>query len=91
MELGNRLLLLITGKTEKNILHVGTWNVRTLKQTGKLHLLIKELGHQHIDVTGLSEVRWAGVVRSFFSGAQWGRHGVAVFYEGQSKEQPHRT
>ena len=47
-------------KTEKNILHVGTWNVRTLKQTGKLHLLIRGLEHQNLDVAGLSEVRWAG-------------------------------
>ena len=41
MELNNRLLLLTTGKTEEKTLHVGTWNVRTLKQTGKLHLIIK--------------------------------------------------
>ena len=44
-------------KNRKNILHVGTWTVRTLKQTDKLHLLIKELEHQKLDVTGLSEVR----------------------------------
>ena len=80
-------------KNRKNILHVGTWNVRTLKQTGKLHLLIKELEHQNLDVTGLSEVRWAGeghftyIDNStvIFSGAQGGRNGVAVILRGKAR------
>ena len=80
-------------KNRKNILHVGTRNVRTLKQTGKLHLLIKELEHQKLDVTGLSEVRWAGeghftsIDNStvIFSGAQGGRNGVAVILRGKAR------
>ena len=80
-------------KNRKNILHVGTWNVRTLKQTGKLHLLIKELEHQNLDVTGLAEVRWAGeghftsIDNStvIFSGAQGGRNGVAVILRGKAR------
>ena len=62
-------------------------------QTGKLHLLTKELEHQNLDVTGLSEVRWAGeghftyIDNStvIFSGAQGGRNGVAVILRGKAR------
>ena len=39
---------------------VGTWNVQTLWQTGKLQMLEKELERIRYDVIGLSEVRWTG-------------------------------
>ena len=39
---------------------VGTWNVRTLFQTGKLELMKRELSRMHYDIVGISEVRWTG-------------------------------
>ena len=45
-------------KTKKCIIKMGTWNVRTLLKTGKLHLLLKELEANDVDIVGLSEIRW---------------------------------
>ena len=39
---------------------VGTWNVRTLWQTGKLELMKRELSRMRYDIVGISEVRWTG-------------------------------
>lgn len=45
-------------KTKKKLLKVGTWNVRTLYQAGKLDNVIKEMDHMKIDILGLCETRW---------------------------------
>ena len=37
-------------KTQGKILNIGTWNVRTLYQPGKLDNLIQELNHMIIDI-----------------------------------------
>ncbi|XKL65782.1 hypothetical protein PGB90_009202 [Kerria lacca] len=37
---------------------VGTWNVRTLNEIGKLEHLKKEMKRMSLDVIGISEVRW---------------------------------
>ena len=42
------------------VLNCGTWNVRTLKETGKLHLLLSEAGRVNCDILGVAEIRWAG-------------------------------
>lgn len=39
---------------------IGTWNVRTLHQCGKMKELEHELKRYHWDIVGLSEVRWTG-------------------------------
>ena len=72
-------------KKKKNVLRIGTWNVRTLKKAGKLHLVIHELEDVNVDITGLSEIRWTGEghFRSgdstvIFSGGINGQGGVAV-------------
>ena len=44
----------------ESIIKIGTWNVRTLRKAGKLHLLLKELEANDVDIAGLSEVRWQG-------------------------------
>ena len=38
----------------------GTWNVRTLRELGKLALLLKEMERLKLDVFGLCETRWSG-------------------------------
>ena len=39
---------------------VGTWNVRTMYETGKTAQVIKEMQRYKLNILGLSEVRWAG-------------------------------
>ena len=63
----------------KQLLNVGTWNVRTLLEMGKLHLLIDELDYLKCGITGLAEVRWAG------KGSFRTRKEYSVFYSGNEK------
>ena len=39
---------------------VGTWNVRTLLQTGSLEILLRELDRCKVSLVGISEMRWSG-------------------------------
>ncbi|RCN43483.1 hypothetical protein ANCCAN_10545 [Ancylostoma caninum] len=41
----------------KNIMRIGTWNVRTLNQTKRLAQLFQEFDSYRLDIFGLSEVR----------------------------------
>uniref|UniRef100_A0A8D9EV91 Craniofacial development protein 2 n=1 Tax=Cacopsylla melanoneura TaxID=428564 RepID=A0A8D9EV91_9HEMI len=41
-------------------IRVGTWNVTTLSQAGKLHNAILEMTRMKIDVLGICEMRWPG-------------------------------
>src|SRR5215475_7557859 len=53
----DRRRMRVTGKQK---LVVGTWNVRSLWQTGKYQLLIHEMECFRYDILGLCEVRWTG-------------------------------
>ena len=44
----------------KNTTFIGTWNVRTLNQTGRLAQLLREFDNYRLDILGISEVRWIG-------------------------------
>ena len=70
-------------KTARRGLRIGTWNVRTLNQLGKLENLHKEAKSLNIDILGLSETRYIGegVVRLdgytyIYSGGEEHQHGV---------------
>jgi len=41
-------------------LRLGTWNIRSMLQLGKVQLLGDEMMRQGVDICGLSEVRWNG-------------------------------
>ncbi|KAI5692524.1 hypothetical protein M8J77_008381, partial [Diaphorina citri] len=67
----------------KNTRRIGTWNVNTLLQTGKLENLKLEMKRQNIDILGISEMRWQGAgdfwsddVRVIYSGTEEGRTGM---------------
>jgi len=47
-----------SNKKKKNI-NSGTWNVRTMKQMGKLQLLLQELNEYQMNIIGLCEMRWS--------------------------------
>jgi len=39
---------------------IGTWNVRSMNQ-GKLEVVKQEMARVHIDILGISELKWTGV------------------------------
>jgi hypothetical protein len=64
---------------------IGTWNIRTLNQGGKLENLKKEMQKNTVTVLGVSEVRWKGQgeIRSgdytvYYSGGDRAVRGVAI-------------
>ena len=70
-------------KTGRGGLRLGTWNVRTLNQLGKIENLVKEAKSLNTDVLGIAESRYTGegTVRldgySFiYSGGSEHQHGV---------------
>ena len=70
-------------KSGKNGLKIGTWNVRTLNQFGKIENLKQEAEHLDIDILGISETRYKeeGTVRLdgytfIYSGGNEHQHGV---------------
>ena len=62
---------------------VGTWNVRTLYQCGKLEELTHELKRYKWDVLGLAEVRWTGF------GETTTDEGHKIWYCGEEKHHQH--
>lgn len=70
-------------KTAKNCLKIGTWNVRTLYQLGKLDNLTKEAKDMDMEIMGIAEHRWTeeGNIRGeeyhfIYSGGKEHQHGV---------------
>lgn len=71
----------------KSDLKMGTWNVQSLYQSGKIHNTIKEMKRLEISILGISEMRWPGAGRCvvddytvYYSGedTQYHRNGVAI-------------
>ena len=44
--------------SNRNKIKVGTWNVRTLYQAGRLENVIQEMGRLYVNIFGLCETRW---------------------------------
>lgn len=72
-------------KKKKRVIKIGTWNVKTLLQLGKLENVMKEIIRMDIEIMGLSEVRWTGSGKMhmeegtmFYSGGEERQRGVAV-------------
>jgi hypothetical protein len=49
---------------------IGFWNVRTLRESGKLSQVEKEMREYRLDILGLSEVRMRRVLRGRKRGIQ---------------------
>ena len=45
-------------KLKRQKIKIGTWNVRTLFQTGKLSNVISEMRRMELNILGLAESRW---------------------------------
>ena len=40
---------------------IGTWNVRSMNQ-GKLEVVKQEMARENVDILGISELKWTGMV-----------------------------
>ncbi|XP_055384420.1 uncharacterized protein LOC129614059 [Condylostylus longicornis] len=87
-----RVLRIPGGKT-KNKLNIGTWNVQSLYEAGKLDNTILEMTRLNINILGISEMRWpdAGELKKddatvFYSGNQNRKHsnGVGMIIKGHA-------
>ena len=45
----------------KNNIAIGTWNVKSMNQ-GKLEVVKQEMARVNIDILGISELKWTGIV-----------------------------
>ena len=41
---------------------IGTWNVRSINQ-GKLEVVTQEMARVNVDILGISELKWTGMVK----------------------------
>ena len=76
--------------TKNFLFRLGTWNVRTLNQAGKLENLKMEMDKCNVSVIGLSEVRWPGQGEKvsdnytmFYSGGERAERGVAILMKNE--------
>ena len=74
-------------------LKIGTWNVRTLAQPGKLDNIIQEMKRMNLNVLGLSEMRWkgAGCITSdnytiIYSGGHLHQRGVGIILDQKTSK-----
>ena len=61
-------------------LRVGTWNIRSMLQLGKTHVLGREMERLRMDICGLAEVRWGG--RGHFITTE----GHMIVYSGEENQ-----
>ena len=55
----------VTGRTRKylqlrNNFNIGTWNVRKLKELGKLNIICNVMSNYKMQILGISETNWNG-------------------------------
>lgn len=80
-------------KVLKQTFRIGTWNVQTLFQAGKLANVILEMKRLNISILGISEARWSnqGKIDSddttiIYSGGRNHMRGVAILLRSPFKE-----
>ena len=69
----------------RQIINIGTWNVRTMYETGKAAQVAREMRHYKIEVLGICETRWTQ------SGQQRLASGELILYSGHETEGAHHT
>ena len=73
---------------KENKTKIGTWNVQTLAQKGKVDNLIIEMKRMKVNIMGISEMRWKGQgemskdgCRIFWSGGNYFERGVGFILD----------
>ena len=69
--------------TTKAKTRIGTWNIRTLYETGKSAQVCREMHRYNLKILGLCETRWNGSGRTRLTS------GDTIIYSGQEEGQPH--
>jgi len=69
--------------TTKAKTRIGTWNIRTLYETGKSAQVCSEMHRYNLKILGLSETRWNGSGRTTLVS------GDTIIYSGQEEGQVH--
>ena len=64
----------------KEEMMIGTWNVRSLRQCGKMEVLVQEMDQMNWNVLGISEMRWKGI------GEGTTEDGHKIWYSGNEKK-----
>jgi hypothetical protein len=64
---------------------IGFWNVRTLREYGKLKQVEKEMNNYRLNVMGLSEIRWKdnGEIKT--------QNGNFLIFSGLGEDKEHRN
>ena len=73
-------------------LKIGTWNVQTLLQHGKLENVVKEMTRMKINILGLAETRWKGAnilqsdeyLMAYSGNEKGGQNGVAIILDKET-------
>jgi hypothetical protein len=47
-------------RNKENKIIIGTWNVRTLLQLGKMQELAEQIGKTQLEILAIQEIRWRG-------------------------------
>ena len=63
----------------RNTLKIGTWNVRKIKEMGKLHTVCNEMDRCNIQILGISETNWNG------NGSFKTEENKTILYSGKGK------
>ena len=73
------------GRCCKEQYHIGTWDVRSMNQ-GKLEVLKQEMARVNRNISGISELKWTGMVEfnSDDHYIYYCRHGVAMIVNKKS-------
>ena len=64
---------------------IGTWNVQTMFETGKLHAVEREMERYGLDILGVSEARWNGKGKKKMGG------GKLLLYSGREEGEIHQS
>ena len=69
--------------TTKSRTRIGTWNIRTLYETGRSAQVCREMHRYNLKILGLCETRWTGTGRTSLAS------GHTIIYSGPEDGQPH--
>ncbi|VDP64712.1 unnamed protein product [Schistosoma curassoni] len=69
--------------TTRTTIYLGTWNVRTMWDTGRASQIAAEMRRYNLEVLGIIETHWTKV------GQQRIASGEFLLYSGHEEEMPH--
>ncbi|XP_063601940.1 craniofacial development protein 2-like [Penaeus indicus] len=82
-----------TALKNKHLLKITIWNARTMNKAGKLENIKEEINRLHINIMGISEMRWtgAGAISSenrkiIYSGGEQHERGVGIIADSKTSK-----